>query len=171
MSDLIAWLDGGGLKRRGRRLAAQDIDFDALKYLTEDDLKELGLTIGLRRRLLHAIEEGLRRPAAELVPPAPGGPAPSANQGAERRQLTILFSDLAASTELASRLDPEEMTVLLRAYQACCIAAIQKDGGQSSRVSGDGILTYFCYPPAHEGHAQPPLRAAPENSRGVPRLP
>src|SRR5258708_4325477 len=123
MSDLIAWLDGWGLKQLGPRLAEQDIDLDALKYLTEDDLKELGLTIGLRRRLLHAIEEGLRRPAPALVPPAPGGPAPSANKGAERRQLTILFSDLAASTELASRLDPEAMSVLLRAYQGCCIAA------------------------------------------------
>ena len=74
MSDLIAWLDGWGLKQLGPRLAEQDIDLDALMYLTEDDLKELGLTIGLRRRLLHAIEEGLRRPAAELVPPALVGP-------------------------------------------------------------------------------------------------
>src|SRR5258708_7999832 len=125
MSDLIAWLDGWGLKQLGPRLAEQDIDFDALKYLTEDDLKELGLTIGLRRRLLHAIEEGLRRPAAELVSPAPGGPAPSANQGAERRQLTILFSDLAASTELASRLDPEAMSVLLRPDHASSTPPIQ----------------------------------------------
>ena len=170
MSDLIAWLDGWGLKQLGPRLAEQDIDLDALMYLTEDDLKELGLTIGLRRRLLHAIEEGLRRPAAELVPPAPGGPAPSANRGAERRQLTILFSDLAASTELASRLDPEEMSVLLRAYQACCIAAIQKYGGQISRIFGDGILTYFCYPQAHEDDAERAVRAALDIVRDVPRL-
>src|SRR5260370_42419406 len=129
----MAWRDGWGRQQLGPRLADRDIDFDALKCLTEGDLKELGLTMGLRRRLLHAIEEGLRRPAAELVSPAPGGPAPSANQGAERRQLTILFSDLAASTELASRLDPEEMSVLLRAYQACCIAAIRNYGGQICR--------------------------------------
>ena len=170
MSDLIEWLDGWGLKQLGPRLAEQDIDLDALKYLTEDDLKELGLTIGLRRRLLHAIEKGLSRPAAELVPPAPGGPAPGANQGAERRQLTILFSDLAASTELSSRLDPEEMSVLLRAYQACCIAAIQRYGGQISRFTGDGILTYFCYPQAHEDDAERAVRAALEIVHDVPRL-
>src|SRR5260370_25178350 len=78
MSDLIAWLDGWGLKQLGPRLAAQDIDLAALKYLTEDDLKELGLTIGLRRRLLHPIQEGLRRPPAELLPPGRGGPTPRA---------------------------------------------------------------------------------------------
>src|SRR5258708_39486865 len=137
MSDLIAGLDGWGLKQLGPRLAEKDIDLDALKYLTEDDLKELGLTIGLPRRLLHAIEEGLRRPAPALVPPAPGGPAPSANKGAERRQLTILFSELAASTELASGLDPDEMSVLLRAMQACFIAAIRNYAGQSARLSGE----------------------------------
>ena len=77
--------------------------------------------------------------------------------------MTILFSDLAASTELASRLDPEEMSVLLRAYQACCIAAIEKYGGQVSRFSGDGILTYFCYPQAHEDDAERAIRAALEH--------
>src|SRR4029077_6299341 len=107
---------------------------------------ELGLTIGLRRRLKHAIEEGLRRPTGELPAPAAEKAATSANQGAERRQLTILFSDLAASTELASRLDPEEMGVLLRAYHACWSAATRKYGAQIARCSGDGILTYFCYP-------------------------
>src|SRR5260370_40813447 len=123
MSDLIAWLDGWGLKQLGPRLAEQDIDFDALKYLTEDDLKELGLTIGLRRRLLHAIEEGLGRPAAGLVPPAPGGPAPSANQGAEPRHLTLPFSDLAATAEHASRSNPEEHSGLLSALAGRCLAA------------------------------------------------
>src|SRR5258708_12621236 len=62
------------------------------------------------------------------------------------------------------------MTVLLRAYQACCIAAIQKYGGQISRFSGDGILTYFCYPQAHEDDAERAVRAALEIVRDVPRL-
>ena len=127
---MIAWLDGWGLGQLASRLADQDIDLHTLRHLTEDDLKELGLTIGLRRRLMYAIEEGLRRPTAELAAPTAEKPATSANQGAERRQLTILFSDLAASTELASRLDPEEMGVLLRAYQACCTTAIEHNGGQ-----------------------------------------
>ena len=170
MLDLSSWLDRWGLAQLAPRLAEQDIDIDALRHITEEDLRELGLTIGLRRRLMHAIEEGLRRPAAELAPPGPGRPATTGNQSPERRQLTILFSDLAASTELASRLDPEEMGVLLRAYQACCIAAIEKFGGQVSRFSGDGILTYFCYPQAHEDDAERAIRAALSIVRDVPRL-
>ena len=69
MSDMVAWLSDWGLEQLAPRLTDQDIDLDTLRHLTEDDLKELGLTIGLRRRLKHAIEEGLRRPTAEL--PAP----------------------------------------------------------------------------------------------------
>ena len=167
---MIAWLDGWGLGQLASRLADQDVDLDTLRHLTEDDLKELGLTIGLRRRLMHAIEEGLRLPIAELAPSVAEKPATSANQGAERRQLTILFSDLAASTELASRLDPEEMGVLLRAYQACCTAAIERSGGQITRFSGDGILAYFCYPQAHEDDAERAVRAALGIVRDVPRL-
>src|SRR5260370_8007204 len=94
MSDLIAWLDGWGLKQLGPRLAEQDIDLDALKYLTEEDLKELGLTIGLRRRLSHAIEEGFRRPAPALVPPAPGAPPPTPPNCPAHPRLPTLFSDL-----------------------------------------------------------------------------
>src|SRR6478735_6686546 len=82
MADLMAWLDRWELKQLGPLLAAQDIDLDALKYLIEDDFKELGLTIGLRRRLLRAIEEDLRRPAAELAPSAAGGGVPISNQRA-----------------------------------------------------------------------------------------
>src|SRR3984957_11133852 len=87
MSDIVAWLESWGLGQLASRLAEQDIALHALRHLTEDDLKELGLTIGLRRRLMHAIEEGLRRPAAEAVSPAPAAdkPATNANQGAERR--------------------------------------------------------------------------------------
>ena len=170
MSDIVAWLDGWGLGQLAPRLAEQDIDLHALRHLTEDDLKELGLTIGLRRRLMHAIEEGLRKPAAGLISPPADKPATSANQGAERRQLTILFSDLAASTELASRLDPEEMGVLLRAYQACCTTAIEQSGGQITRFSGDGILAYFCYPQAHEDDAERAVRAALAIVRDVPLL-
>jgi class 3 adenylate cyclase len=121
MSDMIAWLSGWGLEQLAPRLTDQDIDLDTLRHLTEDDLKDLGLTIGLRRRLMHAIEVGLRRPTGELPAPAAEKTAMSANLGAERRQLTILFADLAASTELESRLDPEEMGVLLRTYQACVL--------------------------------------------------
>ena len=114
---------------------------------------------------MHAIEEGLRPRVAILAPDADGSAT-----SAERRQLTILFADLVASTELASRFDPEELTILLRAYQSCCILAIEKYGGQVSRFSGDGILAYFCYPQAREDDTERAIRAALEIVRDIPRL-
>jgi class 3 adenylate cyclase len=149
MSDLAAWLDAWGLGQLASLMAEQDIDIQVLGQLTEDDLRELGLTVGLRRRLIHAIEEGLRRPIKELALSGSGTLTSPPNLGAERRHLTILFSDLARSTELATQLDPEEVSIVLRTYQACCTAAIEGYGGQISRFIGDGILACFCYPQAH----------------------
>ncbi len=160
MSDLIAWLDAWGLGQLAPSLAAQDITLDELRHLTDGDIKELGLTIGLRRRLVHAIENGL-----------PSRTAPtSRDPGGERRQLTVLFADLAGSTELASWLDPEEMSRILRAYQACCTAAIERYGGRISRFIGDGILAYFGYPQAHEDDAERAVRAALGIVQDTPRL-
>ena len=75
MSDMVAWLDGWGLGSSPRVWPTRTSTSHTLRHLTEDDLKELGLTIGLRRRLMHAIEEGLRRPTAELASPAADKPA------------------------------------------------------------------------------------------------
>src|SRR5215472_10182337 len=110
MSDLTAWLDTWGLGQLATLLAEQDIDLQVLSRLTEDDLKELGLTVGLRRRLMLAIEEGLRRPTRGSALSGSDTPTSAPNLGAERRHLTILFSDLAQSTELATQLDPEEVS-------------------------------------------------------------
>lgn len=115
-------------------------------HLTVDDLKELGLTIG-------------------LLPPNAGEPAADP----ERRQLTILFADLIASTDLSTRLDPEEMRVVLRTYRARCSHAVERDGGRISRFVGDGVLVYFCYPQAHEDDAERAVRAALDIVQTVPQ--
>jgi class 3 adenylate cyclase len=129
MTELKSWLDTWDLGKLEPLLLAQDIDLEALPHLTEDDLKDLGLTIGLRRRLQNAIATGLR-------PVDHSGPAADP----ERRQLTILFSDLISSTELSARLDPEEMRIVLRVYRACCSTAVERYGGRVSRFVGDGVL-------------------------------
>lgn len=170
MSDLIAWLDARGLGQVSARLIEQDIDLATLGQLTEKDLKELGFTLGLRRRLLFAIEEGLGRTVEGLAPADNQRPARRPKPGAERRHLTILFSDLVGSTELTARLDPEEVTVVLRAYQSCCSTAIESYGGRVSRFVGDGIRAYFCYPQAHEDDAERAVRAALDIVRNVSRL-
>ena len=89
-----------------------------------------------------------------LAPDAPGWPE------AERRQLTVLFCDLVGSTELASRLDPEDMGALMRAYHAACKETVGRWEGHVAKLMGDGVLAYFGYPHAHEDDAERAARAA-----------
>src|SRR5262249_41418398 len=91
-----------------------------------------------------------------LVRPVPvASPSPDA----ERRQLTVLFCDLADSTALASQLDPEDLRVVVRAYQATCAEVIQRFDGHIAQYLGDGLLVYFGYPQAHEDDAQRAVRS------------
>jgi class 3 adenylate cyclase len=103
----------------------------------------------------------------DQAPPVADVPAPAAGQvprpaDAERRQLTVLFCDLADSTVLASQLDPEDYREVVRAYQATCAAVIQRIDGYIAQYLGDGLLVYFGYPQAHEDDAQRAVRAGLE---------
>src|SRR5712691_8994730 len=94
-------------------------------------------------------------PAAPDVSPAQGeatavGPA---TPDAERRQLTVMFCDLADSTRLSSQLDPEDWRDVVRAYQQVCTDVIQRYDGHIAQLLGDGLLIYFGYPQAHEDDA------------------
>ena len=82
--------------------------------------------------------------AATTVPPVPA---------AERRQLTVLFCDLADSTRLAGQLDPEDLHQVIRTYQTASAAVIQRFAGHIAQYLGDGLLVYFGYPQAHEDDA------------------
>jgi class 3 adenylate cyclase/predicted ATPase len=77
---------------------------------------------------------------------------------AERRQLTVMFCDLVASTQLASQLDPEVYRDVVRAYQSACTEVIQRFDGHVAQLLGDGLLIYFGYPHAHEDDAQRAVR-------------
>jgi len=101
-------------------------------------------------------------PVVDDLPPSPGE--------AERRQLTVMFSDLIGSTELSAQLDPEDLRDLNRAYQVAVTAAIERFGGYVARYMGDGVLAYFGYPLAHENDAERAVRAALEIVDAVPRL-
>jgi class 3 adenylate cyclase/predicted ATPase len=96
-------------------------------------------------------------PAAQTPQQASTYVAPSAPE-AERRQLTVLFCDLADSTRLARQLDPEDLRKVIRAYQATCVAVIQRFAGHVAQYLGDGLLVYFGYPQAHEDDAQRAVR-------------
>jgi class 3 adenylate cyclase/predicted ATPase len=86
-------------------------------------------------------------------------PAAPYGQVAERRQLTVLFCDLVDSTPLSSRLDPEELREVVRAYQDACAKVIARYQGRIAKYLGDGLLVYFGYPQAHEDDAQRAVRA------------
>jgi class 3 adenylate cyclase len=88
------------------------------------------------------------RPTA-AVPLEPTRTAPEA----ERRQLTVMFCDLADSTILAQQLDPEDLREVTRAYQSTAAAVIQQYAGYIAQYLGDGLLVYFGWPVAHEDDA------------------
>jgi class 3 adenylate cyclase len=143
--DVAAWLRGLGLEHYAPAFRDNAIDASVLPSLTGEDLKDLGVTlVGHRRRLLDAI-------AALAVPPAtiPAAPQPPVAAEADRRQLTVLFCDLAGSTELAARLDPEDLRAIINAYHQAVAAVLTGFGGFVAKYMGDGILAYFGYPRAH----------------------
>jgi class 3 adenylate cyclase len=155
--DIGRWLEGLGLGKYANLFAENEITFDALLHLTEDDLKELGLPIGPRRVVFAAIAKlTTSAPPRETAQPN----EPSASRGdAERRQLTILFCDLVGSTELSTKLDPEDMRDVLRAYQDACSREISRFDGYIAKFMGDGVFAYFGFPHAHEDDAERAISA------------
>lgn len=149
MGDLRKLLESLGLSQYGDLFERHDIDLAALVELGEDDLKELGVSLGHRVRLRKSIAD-LR---AQGVPVAQPEARPAQPQEGERRQLTVMFCDLVGSSQLASRLDPEEMRDIVRAYQQTCAAVVERFGGHLAQYLGDGVLAYFGYPQAHEDAA------------------
>lgn len=106
---------------------------------------------------------------ANLHPqPTPGTASPATQ--AERRHVTVLFCDLVDSTDLSSRLDPEDMRDLTRLYQEACAGPLQRHGGYIARYMGDGILAYFGYPIAQEDGTSRALRAGLEMIQEVANL-
>jgi class 3 adenylate cyclase/predicted ATPase len=165
------------LQQRGR------VTYNALKLQFHLDDDQLAV---LKEELLYAhpqvvddVGRGLRWTGDTAVPqaPAPSAPQPTptpasqedppqtATPGiiprlpeAERRQLTVLFWDLADSTRLSGQLDLEDLREVVLAYQATCVEMIQRFDGYIAQYLGDGLLVYFSYPQAHEDDAQRAVR-------------
>ena len=166
MADLGEFLGALGLSQYVKTFADNDIDGAALLELDEGHLKELGLSLGHRIKLMKALAD-LRATVRSTPVVAPRDPAPKsiAAQAAqtpagERRQLTIMFCDLVGSTQLAARTDPEDVRDIMRAYQDICAGMIARYGGYLAKFLGDGILAYFGYPHAREHAAERAVHAA-----------
>ena len=144
-----------------------DIDETVLPKLTDENLKEFGVAaLGDRVKILDAIA-ALRSDAsgkAPLVDVASASSTPSAppEDRAERRQVTVMFSDLVGSTALSARMDPEDLREVISAYHKCVAETVRRFGGFVAQYMGDGALVYFGYPQAHEDDAERAVRAGLE---------
>jgi class 3 adenylate cyclase/tetratricopeptide (TPR) repeat protein/type II secretory pathway predicted ATPase ExeA len=155
--NLTRWLVQVGLGGYAATFASQGIDWDVLGDLSEQDLKELGLPLGDRKRLLKALAAltDARSPSHDRESGRLEQPPSSAagSLEAERRQLTVMFVDLVDSTPLTERFDPEDMRHLLGVFHQACASAIETHEGHIAQYLGDGLLVYFGYPDAHEDDA------------------
>src|SRR5262249_26364924 len=143
-----------------------EIEVDVLSELTELDLEKLGLPLGPRKRLLKAIATL----AAEQNLVASSVPPPVRQDAAERRQVTVMFSDLVGSTALSARMDPEDLREIISAYHKCVAETVQRFGGFVAKYMGDRVLVYFGYPQAHEDDAERAVRAGLELVAAVGQL-
>jgi class 3 adenylate cyclase len=168
MQSIAEWLAVLGLGEYAQRFAENGIDFSVLVHLSDQDLKDLGVLLGHRRKLQAAIA-GL--PGATPAPPkTAAAPTTKPHDAAERRQLTVMFCDLVGSTALSASLDPEDLRGIIGAYHRCCTEVIERNGGFVAKYIGDGVLAYFGHPHAHEHDAERAVRAGLNLVEAVPKL-
>ena len=168
----VQWLEEIGLASYADTFAENEVDLSVVGTLTDADLRELGLSLGARKKFMLAVATRGKTAvpittitAEQFVRPST---APDSSTG-ERRQLTVMFCDLVGSTALSEKLDPEELRSLLHDYRTRCGEIIARYDGFVARYVGDGILTYFGWPKAHEEDAERALRAALEIVQAVKR--
>ena len=148
------WLKALGLERYAAAFEANDVTEDVLPTLTADDLRDIGvISVGHRRRMLDAIAA-----ARDRAPTNPGQTAPEPL--AERRQVSVMFCDIVGSTALSTRLDPEDLSTVIQAYQERVNETAARYGGFIARYLGDGVLIYFGWPQAREDDPERAVRAA-----------
>jgi predicted ATPase/class 3 adenylate cyclase len=162
--DLGGWLRSLGLEQYEAAFRENAIEETLLPNLTAEDLKDLGVAlVGHRRKLLDAIAilRAATKAKVALAESLPTIDSPSGDT-AERRQVTVLFSDLVGSTALSAQMDPEDLREVISVYQKCVAETVRRFGGFVAKYLGDGILVYFGYPEAHEDDAERAVRAGLE---------
>jgi class 3 adenylate cyclase len=161
------WLVSLGLSEYADSFAENRIDLSILPDLTDQDLKDLGVVLGDRRRILRAIAELAGTPA---IPQLANAPEPMPREEAERRHVTVMFADLVGSTALSISMDLEDLREVISAYQQCVAEIVRQHDGFVARYLGDGVLVYFGYPQAHEDDAEQAVRAGLELTAAVAQL-
>ena len=131
MQEIGDWLEKLGMPEYGECFAENKIDLSVLPHLTDENLKELGISLGHRVKLLAPIRElGV---TLTTVEPTVTPTEPKPQDAAERRQVTVMFSDLVGSTALSARRDPEDLREVISAYQKCVVTKTARQSLRSAR--------------------------------------
>ncbi|MDP9139057.1 MAG: AAA family ATPase, partial [Pseudomonadota bacterium] len=146
------WLSEHGLEALSATLRANDIDLDVLPQLSDQDLAELGISLGNRKRLLKAL--AATGAADQRADPIRRGPS------SERRQVTVLFADMVGFTALSEQLDPEETHRILTRYFEAVDGIVIAFGGSIDKHIGDAVMAVFGAPKSHGNDAERAVRAA-----------
>src|SRR5499427_2051168 len=169
VATISEWLASLGMSEYAQHFADNSIDdVSILRDLTDQDLKDIGVPLGHRRKMLRAIAEMVGTASTQIKSAPASEPKP--RDEAERRQLTVMFCDLVGSTALSARMDPEDLRGIIAAYNRCCTELVERNAGFVAKYMGDGVLAYFGYPRAHEHDAERAVRAGLALVEAVPKL-
>jgi len=160
MQQIADWLEKLDLSEYADRFVDNKIDVSVLPHLTDQDLKDISIPLGHRRKILAAINQGIA--SVQPVGEASRVFEPKAQEAPERRFVTVLFSDLVGSTALSASIDPEDLREVISAYQNCVTETVRRFDGFVAKYMGDGVLVYFGYPEAHEDDPERAVRAGLE---------
>ena len=160
MQQVADWLQKLDLGEYAQRFAENKIDISVLPHITDQDLKDIGIPLGHRRKILAAIDQGVG--SIQPVGEASRVFEPKTQDAPQRRFVTVLFSDLVGSTALSTSIDPEDLREVISAYQKCVTETVRRFDGFVAKYMGDGVLVYFGYPEAHEDDPERAVRAALE---------
>ena len=148
MQQIADWLEKLGMSEYADRFVENKIDISVLPHLTDQDLKDIGIPLGHRRKILAAINLG---GSTQPIWEASKVTEPKTQDAPERRFVTVLFSDLVGSTALSASIDPEDLREVISAYQKCVTETVRRFDGFVAKYMGDGVLVYFGYPEAARG--------------------
>lgn len=171
-SEIRNWLAQHDLVKHADVFESNEIDLDSVIDLTEDDLRELGIAMGPRKKLLRAITElstdnsGTSSNTTTIANTDTAIPVAVA----ERRQVTVLFADICGYTRLSSELDAEETHALLEKYFRTVDDIIESFGGSVDKHIGDSVMAVFGAPVAHGDDPERAIRAAIAIHQSMPEV-
>jgi class 3 adenylate cyclase/tetratricopeptide (TPR) repeat protein len=157
--DVENWLRANGLERYVEVFRDNAIEIDLLGELTEADLDGMGVLLGHRKRFFKALAAG---GVAAQTPreDAAKTPLPGTLHPGERREVSVLFADLAGFTALSAKLGAEATHEFLQRFFAAADRVVESYGGAVDKHIGDNVMAVFGAPVAHDDDPERAARAA-----------